>query len=251
MRLDTLVTYLDGYLRTQEEVADAPEALNGLQVANAGEVTRLAVAVDLCEATVRMAAEWRADFLIVHHGLFWGGLRPLVGPAYRRVAELIKGNIALYASHLPLDRHPEVGNNHVLARQLGVTVRGEFGSYHGAPIGVWGERSGTRGDLEGALTKSLGVAPRVFPFGPDRLQRVGIVTGAGGSMIPQAAAAGLDTYVTGEGQHWTFFDAEELKINVFFAGHYATETVGVKALAEHVATKFNLPWIFLDHPTGL
>jgi dinuclear metal center YbgI/SA1388 family protein len=251
VRLDTLVRYLDDYLRVAEEVADAPEALNGLQVGNSGDITKLAAAVDLCEATVRMAAEQRADCLLVHHGLFWGGLRPLVGPAYRRVAGLIKGNIALYAAHLPLDRHPDVGNNSVLARLLGVKVRGEFGSYHGAPIGVWGEYHGKRDELSWSLTKALGSAPRLLPFGPERVQRVGIVTGAGGSLIPQAAAAGLDTYVTGEGQHWTFFDAEELGINVFYAGHYATETVGVKALAEHLSKKFDLPWSFLDHPTGL
>jgi dinuclear metal center YbgI/SA1388 family protein len=174
-----------------------------------------------------------------------------VGPAYRRLAGLIQGNIALYSAHLPLDRHPEIGNNILLARALGITVRGEFGSYHGAPIGVWGDVTGTREDVSRSLQKVLGVAPRLLPFGPERVQRVGIVTGAGGSLIPQAAAAGLDTYITGEGQHWTFFDAEELGINVFFAGHYATETVGVKALAEHVSKKFALPWAFLDHPTGL
>ncbi|MGH7522262.1 MAG: Nif3-like dinuclear metal center hexameric protein [Gemmatimonadales bacterium] len=251
MRLDTLVRYLDDYLRVAEEVADAPEALNGLQVGNSGDVTRLVAAVDMCEATIRMAADQRADCLLVHHGLFWGGLRPLVGPAYRRVAALIKANIALYAAHLPLDRHPAVGNNSVLARLLGVKVQGEFGSYHGAPIGIWGEYSGKRDELSWSLTKALGSAPRLLPFGPERVQRIGIVSGAGGSLIPQAAAAGLDTYVTGEGQHWTFFDAEELGINVFYAGHYATETVGVKALTEHLSKKFDLPWAFLDHPTGL
>ena len=251
MRLETLVSYLDEYLRVADEVADAPEALNGLQVANSGDITRLAAAVDMCEATVRMAAEQHADCLLVHHGLFWGGLRPLIGPAYRRVAGLTKNNIALYSAHLPLDRHPQVGNNAVLARLLEIKIRGEFGSYHGAPLGVWGEYSGKRDELSWSLTKALGTAPRLLPFGPERVQRVGIVTGAGGSMIPQAAAAGLDTYVTGEGQHWTFFDAEELGINVFYAGHYATETVGVRALAEHVSRKFDLPWVFLDHPTGL
>src|SRR3954463_2357378 len=251
MRLDTLVQYLDEYLHLADETADAPEALNGLQVINTGEVSRIAAAVDLCEATVRLAAEQHADFLLVHHGMFWGGLRPFTGPAYRRVAGLIKANIALYSAHLPLDRHEEGGNNRVLARMLRITVRGEFGSYHGAPAGVWGEYSGTREELSWTLTKALGSAPRAFPFGPERVHKVGIVTGSGGSLIPQAAAAGLDTYVTGEGQHWTFFDAEELGINVFYAGHYATETVGVKALAEHISKKFDIPWVFLDHPTGL
>ncbi|HEV8264376.1 MAG TPA: Nif3-like dinuclear metal center hexameric protein [Gemmatimonadales bacterium] len=251
MRLDDLVHYLDEYLRIREEVADPPEALNGLQVTNAGEVTRIGAAVDLCEATVRMAGEQGADCLLVHHGLFWSGLRPLVGPAYRRVAGLIERNIAVYAAHLPLDRHPDVGNNAVLARLLGVTPRGEFGSYRGAPIGVWGELNEARDALAAKLEATLGAPPRAFPFGPKRVQRVGIVTGAGGSLIPQAQAAGLDTFITGEGPHWTFFDAEELGVNVFYAGHYATETVGVKALAEHLSRTFSLPWVFLDHPTGL
>lgn len=251
MRLDELAGYLDDYLRVRDEVADPPEALNGLQVANGGEVTRLAAAVDLCEATIRMAAEAGADGLLVHHGLFWGGLRPLVGPAYRRVSELIAHNIAVYAAHLPLDRHPDVGNNAGLARLLGVTLRGEFGSYRGAPIGVWGELGVARDDLSRALGAKMGATPRLLPFGPVQVRRVGIVTGAGGSLIPQAAAAGLDTFITGEGPHWTFFDAEELGINVFYAGHYATETIGVKALAEHVSRRYSIPWVFLDHPTGL
>lgn len=251
MRLNELVAYLDDYLHLADEVADPPEALNGLQVANAGEVTRVAAAVDLCEATIRMAGDQGADCLLVHHGLFWGGVRPLVGPAYRRVAGLIARNIALYSAHLPLDRHPDVGNNAGLARLLGVTVRGEFGSYHGASIGVWGDMDASRDDLGRALAATLGAVPRLLPFGRERVRRVGIVTGAGGSLIPQAAAAGLDTFVTGEGPHWTFFDAEELGINVFYAGHYATEVVGVQALGAHVAAKFALPWTFLDHPTGL
>ena len=166
MRLDELVGYLDDYLRLRDEVADPPEALNGLQVANGGEVTRLAAAVDLCEATIRMADQERADCLIVHHGLFWGGLRPLVGPAYRRVAGLIARNIALYAAHLPLDRHPDVGNNARLAQLLGVAPRGEFGSHRGAPIGVWGELNASRDDLSRTLATTLGATPAKASIGP-------------------------------------------------------------------------------------
>src|ERR1041385_7991482 len=134
---------------------------------------------------------------------------------------------------------------------LGLKIRGDFGSYRGALIGVWGEFSGSRDELVWAITKALGAAPKIFPFGPDRPHRVGIVSGAGGALIPQAAAAGLEPYATGGGQHRTFLDAEERPLNIIYAGHYATETVGVKALAEHVAKKFDLPWTFLDHPTGL
>jgi dinuclear metal center YbgI/SA1388 family protein len=250
-QLNELAAYLDGYLRIREETADAPDALNGLQLSNGGDVTRIAAAVDLCEATVRMAAEQHADLLLVHHGIFWGGLRPLVGPTYARLAGLVHNNIALYSAHLPLDRHPEVGNNVLLARMLGLELRGDFGEYHGAAIGVWGEYGKLRDDLTASLKRTLGVTPRVLAFGPERVRRVGVVTGAGGSLIAQAAAAGLDTFVTGEGKHASFFDAEELAINVYYAGHYATETVGVKALAEHLSTKYHVPWVFLDHPTGL
>lgn len=250
IRLAEVVSYLDGYLQIAD-IPDAPNALNGLQVANAGEVTRVAAAVDLCEATVRLAAEQGADLMLVHHGLFWGGLEPLTGRRYRRVASLLKNNVALYSAHLPLDLHPEVGNNAVLASQLGVTVRGTFGEEYDIAIGVWGEIDDRRTSIAQRLADLLGAAPRLLPFGPERAHRVGIVTGAGGSLIRQAADAGLDTYITGEGPHHTFFDAEELGLNVFYAGHYATETVGVKALAAHLEERFDLPWTFLDHPTGL
>jgi len=250
VQLAELVRYLDDYLRVRE-VRDYPDALNGLQVENAGQVTRIGAAVDLCEATVRLAATQGVDLLLVHHGLFWGGVRPIVGPRQRRLAGLVRHNIAVYSSHLPLDRHPEVGNNTLVARALGVVLRGEFGMHEGVPIGVWGELSIDRAALQQKIAAALGSIPRLMPFGPGVVRLVGVLTGAGGSMIADAAAAGLDTYVTGEGSHHTFFDAEELGMNVFYAGHYATETAGVKALAEHVSTRFGVPWVFLDHPTGL
>jgi dinuclear metal center YbgI/SA1388 family protein len=183
--------------------------------------------------------------------LFWGGLRPLAGAMYRRVAGLLEHDIAVYASHLPLDRHPDVGNNAILARRLGIAVRGEFGESDGQAIGVWGELELPRDAFAARLASVLGTPARALAFGPEQARRVGIVTGAGGSLIPQAAAAGLDTYVTGEGAHWTYFDAEELHLNVYYGGHYLTETFGVRALAEHIAERFSLPWAFLDHPTGL
>ena len=250
MRLDDLVRYCDDYLNVRQ-VGDAPEALNGLQVANGGEVTRIAAAVDLCVATVQMAAEHRANLLLVHHGLFWGGLHPLVGPQFDRVSGLLRHDIALYSVHLPLDCHPEVGNAAVLAGRLGVAVRGTFGTWHGQPCGMWGELEVSRDDLTERLAQALGAAPKVLHFGPASVRRVGIATGAGGSIIPQASAAGLDTFITGEGAHYTYFDAEELHLNVYFGGHYATETFGVKALTEHLAAKFGLPWVFLEHPSGL
>jgi dinuclear metal center YbgI/SA1388 family protein len=250
MRLEALVQYLDDYLQVRD-TRDAPDALNGLQVSNRGEVTRVAAAVDLCHATVQLAAAQGANLLLVHHGLFWGGLRPLAGSMYRRVVGLLEHDIAVYASHLPLDRHPDVGNNAILARHLEVAVRGSFGVGDAQTIGVWGELDLPRDAFAARLADVLGTRARALAFGPDRVRRVGIVTGAGGSLIPQAAAAGLDTYVTGEGAHWTYFDAEELRLNVYYGGHYLTETFGVRALAEHIGERFSLPWTFLDHPTGL
>lgn len=248
--LADLVAYLDQLLDVAS-VRDAPTAVNGLQVENRGRVRRIAAAVDACEATIGMAAEQGADLLLVHHGLFWSGVQPLTGPTFRRFSGLLQHDIAVYSSHLPLDRHPELGNAAVLARLLGVTVRGEFGVYQGQTVGVWGELTVSRAELASRVSNALGVAPRVLGFGPDPVRRIGIVTGAGGQEIRQVAAASLDTYITGEGPHWCYFDAEELRLNVVLAGHYATETVGVKALAEHLHNRFGLPWTFLDHPTGL
>jgi dinuclear metal center YbgI/SA1388 family protein len=250
VNLQELVSYCDAYLRVNA-VRDYPEALNGLQVGNRGSVSRIAAAVDFCAATVTMAAEQGADFLIVHHGLFWGGPRALVGPQLERLTGLIRNGIALYGAHLPLDCHPEIGNAAILARALGLAIRGDFGAWQDQPVGVWGELDLDRDTLTQKLASALGTPAKAMLFGPGTVRRVGIVTGAGGSMIRQAAAQQLDTYITGEGSHHTFFDAEELGLNVFYGGHYATETFGVRALARHLGEKFDIPWVFLDHPTGL
>jgi len=250
MQLADVVRWLDDYLRIRE-IRDDALALNGLQVENAGEVTRVAVAVDACQAVFDMAAAAQADLLIVHHGLFWGGLEPLTGRHHRRVATLLRHGIALYGAHIPLDVHPEVGNNTVLAGRLGMAVQGWWGDYKGAPIAVRGELDLPREDLGARIAAVLGVRPTLLPGGPAGVRHVGIVTGAGGSMIAEAKAAGLDTLITGEGKHHSYFDAEELGVNVFYAGHYATETVGVQALGARLAAQHGLPWSFLDHPTGL
>jgi dinuclear metal center YbgI/SA1388 family protein len=187
----------------------------------------------------------------VHHGLFWGGLEPLTGRHGKRVRALIRHNIALYAAHVPLDLHPDVGNNVVLARALGLAELEFFGDLKGQRIGVRGTLSTTRAAFLATLGDTLGVAPFVIEAGPSEITCVGIITGGGGSMIHDALDAGVDTFVTGEGAHHTYFDAEESGINVVYAGHYATETVGVKALAKHLEQRFDLTWEFLDHPTGL
>ena len=248
--LADITAYLDRYLRISE-VADEVNALNGLQVDNSGQVSRIAAAVDACQATIDQAAELEADMMLVHHGLFWGGLEPLTGRHGRRMRRLIERGIALYSAHIPLDLHPEVGNNVELARMIGMQELEWFGDYKGAAIGVAGCLDLARGDLVDRIREHLGGAPHVIAAGPDRVSRVGVITGGGGSMIRQARDAGVDTYITGEGAHHTHFDAEEWGLNVIYAGHYATETVGVKALAAHLEERFGLRWEFVDHPTGL
>ena len=250
MRLEELVDYLDGYLRIAE-VPDYPNALNGLQVEGRDEVRRIGVAVDASEASIRAAAGRGCDVLIVHHGLFWDGNVPVTGRRYRRLRLLIERGIALYSAHLPLDVHPEVGNNVVLARELGMMVEGTFGDYKGMPVGVWGRLALSREALAARLDEVLGGRVRLLPGGPERLERVGVLTGAGGGMIADAIAAGLDALVTGEGAHHTYFDAIEGGINVYYGGHYATETWGVRALGAHLSERFGVPTEFIDLPTGL
>jgi dinuclear metal center YbgI/SA1388 family protein len=255
--LHELVSWLDDYLRARE-VPDFPGALNGLQVESSGRpVRRVAAAVDAAEATIARALAGGADLVLVHHGLFWDGNVPVTGRRYRRLSSLIEHDIALYSAHIPLDLHPEVGNNVVLADRLGIEVEGWFGDYKGSPIGVWGfAPTGlhAREALVAEVNRALGTfAPgaRLIPGGPERVARVGIITGGAGNMIGDARNAGLDTYITGEGPHHTFFDAVEWGLNVIYAGHYATETLGVQALASHLGDRFDLEWEFHDHPTGL
>lgn len=251
MRLEELRTYLDGFLRV-DQVPDYATALNGLQVENAsGEVRRIAVAVDAVQATVDAAVREGADLLLVHHGLFWDGSQTVTGRRFRRLRTLIESGVAVYSAHLPLDVHPEVGNNAVLARELGIEPRGTFGEYKGHPLGVWGELEIRREALCARLDELLGGRVKLVPGGPERVRRVGVITGGAASMLPAAVAAGLDAFVTGEGAHHNFFDAQEGGINLYLGGHYATETWGVRALGRHLEEKFDLPWVYIDHPTGM
>ena len=248
--LGDLVSYLDEYLRIHE-IPDAPDALNGLQVEGSPDVRRVAVAVDACLATIAGAALWGAELLIVHHGLLWGPKTPITGTHYRRFSALVRHRIAVYSAHIPLDVHPEVGNNVVLARGLGLEIQGTFGDTLGTDAGVFGALEVERDELVARLKRFLGVEPKVLPFGLWQTARVGIVSGGGGKLVKDAAEAGVDTFITGEGPHYSALDAEEYGMNVIHAGHYATETLGVRALADHLKAKFELQTEFIDHPTGL
>ncbi len=251
MKSDELVTYLDEYLRVRE-IEDASQ--NGLQVEGPTEVRKVAFAVDACQAAADGAVAGKAQLLIVHHGLFWEKPRRLVGPLFRQVRTLILGGCGLYAAHLPLDAHPEVGNNAELARQLGLRDVRPFGRYHGVEIGVAGmlEPPLPIPTLIGRLIQILQVPPlRVLAHGTPEARRVAVISGDAVSLLEQVADAGLDTFITGETRHGAFHPVAELGVNVLFAGHYATEAVGLKALARHLEEKFGLETVFLDLPTGM
>ena len=248
--LAAIVQHCDRLLHTRE-IGDYDGAVNGLQMENSGAVTRLAATVDASLATIRMAIAAKADLLIVHHGLFWSKPQPWTGKKFELIRLLVEHNLAIYSSHLPLDAHPKLGNNALLAAALGLKNLKPFFASHGQTIGFQSRTRIARAELAKKLARATGMEPKVIPGGNEICSRIGIVTGGAGGDLAQAASEGVDTFITGEGPHWTYALGEDLGLNVFYGGHYATETFGVKALAAELSKKFNLPWKFLDHPTGL
>ncbi len=254
--LRALVEYLDQELRTAE-IPDAEPALNGLQLANSGEVSKVAAAVDFCVESVTGAIQERGTFLIVHHGMYWRGRQRLVGPAFERLKKAIDGGLAVYSSHIPLDLHPVFGNNVLLAKELGLETSGGFGRYRGVEIGVTGTADMATSEIVQRVRgfsqryKTTAVSTPI-PNGA-RTRRWAIITGAGadGDTLDEARERGVDTLIVGEGPHHSAVQAMEQGITVIYGGHYATETLGVRALAEHVAARFGIPWVFVDVPTGL
>ena len=248
--LTAIVHYCDRELRTAETL-DYDGASNGLQVQNGGTVSRIAAAVDASLATVRLAVEAKADLLIVHHGLFWAATHPWIGKRYELIRALLDHGVAVYSAHLPLDSHPSLGNNAQLCAALGLKNLRPFFFDHGQYLGFQAKTNVTRTDLVRRLERATGAKALMIPGGKETCRRIGVVSGGAGSDLQKAADDGVDTYITGEGPHWTYALAEELGMNVLYGGHYATETFGVKALAARLSAKFKLPWTFVDHPTGL
>jgi len=248
--LQAIVDFLAQTLRVTE-YRDWPNAVNGLQLANAGRIRRIVAAVDASEAAIRYAAARSGSLLFVHHGLFWGGVQPLAGPFGRKIRAAMEGDLAIYSSHLPLDGDPVFGNNPLLARALGLRGLKPFLPPRGLPIGVQGVvRAMDRAAFVERLATVCEGAVHLAPGGPDRVRRVGIVTGAGWSSAAEILAEGVDTFVTGEAPHQSSIEAEEYGLNVCCAGHYATETFGVRAICARLAKRFRLPWEFFHHPTG-
>jgi dinuclear metal center YbgI/SA1388 family protein len=248
--LSAIVKYCDQTLRTRE-ISDYENAVNGLQMQNSGAISKLAVAVDASLATVRLAVAAKADLLVVHHGLFWSARQPWTGKNHELLRLLVESDLAVYSSHLPLDLHPKLGNNARLCAALGLKNLKPFFESHGQKIGLQTRVRISRDELTKKLERATGMKPKVIPGGGERCEHVGVVTGGAGSELKDAAAAGVDTFITGEGPHWTYALAEELGMNVFYGGHYATETFGVKALGAELSATFKLPWEFVDHNTGL
>lgn len=248
--LSEIVGFLDQELGT-DSMPDYSGAMNGLQLENSGEVGRVVAAVDASLPVMEAVASQGPALLLVHHGLFWQGSQKMTGPVYRKWKAAIHADLAVYSSHIPLDVHPLWGNNAGLAELVGLRNPMPFFDFKGIQLGLRGTWSGTRDDLVSALSDRLGSEVHLCPGGPERIGPVGIITGGAGSEVARIAAEGITTFITGEGPHWSYPLAEELGVNLIYAGHYATETFGVKRLAAEIGRRFDVPWSFHDHPTGL
>lgn len=249
--LNDIVSLLDTTLRIAE-IHDAPVALNGLQVENNGRITKVALAVDGSQRTIDDAIAAGADLLILHHGIFWSGLRPLTGWWKAKVETAFQANLAIYAAHLPLDLHPELGNNAGIARGLGLTDITPEIDYHGTTIGLAGTYRGTVGQLRDAYAALTGAEVTGIVHDPAApAGRIVVCSGGAGEEIYQVQEKGYTTYLTGEENHWVSNAARDMGINMLFAGHYATETFGVKSLGALLQERFGLPTVFIDNPTGM
>jgi dinuclear metal center YbgI/SA1388 family protein len=248
--LSEIVDYTNDFLRIRE-IGDWDNALNGLQIENSGDVTKIGASVDISTRVLADAAKQNVDFLIVHHGLFWPGLQPVTGALRRQLELAFENNIALYSAHLPLDLHPQVGNNAQLATTLGLKSTQPFFEAKGQMTGLRARALLPRDDLDRKLQKALSGPVKAFMFGPKKTRTIGIITGGAGSEIYRVAQEGIDTFITGEAPHWAAVAAGEVGINLLLGGHYATEVFGVKALAAHLSKRFKIPWVFIDYPTGM
>lgn len=226
---------------------------NGLQVAAPGEINRIAYAVDACMATFQKSVAEGADLLVVHHGLFWRSVELVVDQHYERLKYLIANDLGLYAIHLPLDVHPEIGNNRQLAEVFNLRNLRTFAGEYGIDIGIMGnlDEKVHLDNFVDKVNKDLDTESIVMPFGSENVHKIGIVSGGGGDFLTEAVAAGCDTFITGEAEHVMYHTALEREVNVIAAGHYATETLGVKALMEVLKVDLGIEGVFVDVPTGL
>jgi dinuclear metal center YbgI/SA1388 family protein len=245
---DAIVSLLDKTLRTSE-ISD--RSVNGLQVEGTAKIMKIGIAVDACLETYKLAQKKSCQMVIVHHGIIWDGIKSITGPIYRQIEFLVKNGINLYASHLPLDLHPTLGNNIQIAKALGLKNIKSFGVYKGAKIGFEGylAKTATVKSISELVEKKFGGTVLSLPFGPQNIRRVAIVSGGGSSSIPEAIEKKIDLYVTGESSHENHHAALEGNLNVIYGGHYHTEKAGVQALGEFLGKKLGVETEFLDVPT--
>ena len=249
MDIIQLSHYLDNLLDIKL-IKDAPNAVNGLQVQNTGEIIKLGLAVDLCQATIELAIEKKCNMMFVHHGIFWNGVQPIRGAYFDKLSTMFCANLGLYSAHIPLDMHPVLGNNRALADLINMEQLEPFGEYGGEKIGLKGRIASQSADSLGKLLQTrLNASVKVI--GTGEVQTVGLVTGGAADILHQAKEETLDCYITGEGANHHFHEAIEGRCVLILAGHYATETGGVKAVGRHLKEQFNLQTEFLDYPTGM
>lgn len=250
MQRDELVRFLDDYLRIAEIKDYGPQ---GLQIEGRAEIRKIVGAVDAHLPVVEAARARGADLLLVHHGIFWGGPQKISGGYGRLVRAYIQADLNLYAAHLALDAHPEVGNNAQLARRLGLEVSGWWGKVNGVPLAVLAEAPQplTFDELAARYRAQVGNVNLVLAHGPAQIRRVGILSGFGARQIEEAAELGCDAFITGETSHAQYYDAFNHSMNVLYGGHYTSETVGVQALGQHLVDQFGIEFEFIDLPTGL
>lgn len=250
MNRDELVSFLDEYLQIS---AYPDKSSNGLQVEGKEEVGRVAFAVDTTLKTIGRAVKEKADMLIVHHGMIWGGLNYVTGIHYKRLKALMESGLNLYVAHLPLDAHPEVGNNVELLRLLDLEPKGPFGEYRGLSVGFWGEfeKPEPIEKVAQTLAEKLDATVKTYEFGKREIKTVGAVSGAGAFSLEEAYRKGIDLLITGEFGHTDYLTAVDLPQSVLVAGHYKTETLGVRALMRLLKERFDLEVFFIDEPTGL
>jgi len=249
-RLDQIVSFLAQELRSAE-IPDYSGAHNGLQLQNGGQVTKVASAVDASLPVFEKVIKSGADLLVVHHGMFWQSGRAITGPAYRKLKMAMDAGLAVYSSHIPLDIHARLGNNVLLMQALELGEGSPFFDWKGILLGRRGHFPGKLRELVNRLESVLGGKVHVRGDLEKSAGVVGLITGGAGSEVEAMAAAGIETFITGEGPHWSDPLAEELEMNLIFGGHYATETLGVQALGLLISQKFGVPHEFIDHPTGL
>lgn len=248
--LNEIVSFLDSELRIKE-VPDYQGAMNGLQMEGQQKVTQVAVAVDASLAVMRKAADSGANILIVHHGMFWNGARRVTGATYEKFRLAIEAGLAVYSAHIPLDIHPVIGNNACLVSALELEKPEPFFEWKGILLGIRGRFTGSLKQLVSQVGKVLGEEPHVCSAGSEEAGVVGVITGGSGSEVAAVRESGVDTFLTGEGPHWSYTEAEEIGMNMIYGGHYLTETGGVKAIARLLSDRFGVETEFIDHPTGM